>query len=130
MRAKPLSLREGVWGEGRTGVGPPAGPFLDLAPLTPGPSPRGRGENAGKPVVLSQREMALSARQTRFRAGPRAYNGGRRSANLATPSQAWASWSASKSHLGGATICIPTGSPSGVKPAGTEIEGQPVTVIV
>ena len=61
---------------------------------------------------------------------PGTYNGGRRSANLATPSQAWASWSASKSHFGGATICIPTGSPSGVKPAGTEIEGQAVTVIV
>ena len=29
----------------------------------------------------------------------------------------------------GATICTPTGSPDGVVPAGTEMAGQPVTVM-
>jgi hypothetical protein len=46
-----------------------------------------------------------------------------------TVSKAAATSSSRRSSPNGATICTPTGSPSVARPAGTEMAGQPVTVI-
>ena len=43
----PLPLGEGVWGEGRRNIGPTGWKNPRARPLTPGPSPGGRGESAG-----------------------------------------------------------------------------------
>ena len=45
------------------GIGPSAWRLLDPGPLTPGPSPGGRGENTDKLLIPVQREAALRVRR-------------------------------------------------------------------
>ncbi len=81
----------------------------DLAPRPPRPVPEG-----------------LRPFSPRFQPGEKS---GRRSPTRVAPSNAWASWSTGTSARCRPTIWIPTGSPSGVNPAGTEIAGCRVVVI-
>ena len=62
-------------------------------------------------------------------AGVQIVNGGRREEDRVRCSNACASSSTSRSRPRRPTSCNPTGKPSGVKPAGTEIAGKPVHVI-
>jgi|tagenome__1003787_1003787.scaffolds.fasta_scaffold20701492_2 hypothetical protein len=76
------------------------------------------------PVLVHRSAGSLHRRATHLWT-----TGSEEQAQDAAASKAAATSSRRRSAPNGATICTPTGRPSRVVPAGTEIAGQPVTVM-